>query len=113
MIASRHASASGFMSDYKRITHANPMMRNNRVWMGPEPEDPYIYTELETWPAGIGEDGIMFKSIMSPEKQGAGFASKVIRAITRIADKHEISLYLTPKPFGRIKNKLNKSQLMG
>jgi len=109
----RVASTSGFMSDYKSITHANPMMPNNRVWMGPDPEDPYIYTELGTWAAGIGEDGIMFKSIMSPEKQGAGFASKVIRAITRIADKHEISLHLTPKPFGRMKNKLNKSQLMG
>ena len=107
-------STSGFMSDYKSGTYDNPLMPEMRVWSYADNEGermPMVMTEIiaRKWD---GEDVIWFKAIISPEKQGTGIASHVLKQITKMADKHAVTIYMSPKPFGTVPNKLNKSQLV-
>jgi len=111
----REASTSGFMSEYTGRTWQNPMDRNSRGWSfrNREGEDmPIILTDLEEIKGGGWEPHIWFKTIMSPEKKGAGMASYVLKQITEMADKHGVILKLTAKPFGGQTGALNKSKLI-
>jgi hypothetical protein len=98
-----------FMRDYFGMTFPNPLQPYMRVWSyrTEEGEDlPLIMTEIKPF------DGyINFSAIISPDKQGTGQASKIIRKITKLADKHGVSLSATVKPFGNVPNALTKSQL--
>ena len=107
------ASTSGFMSTYHGKTYDNPLDSSMRVWSFSKDGEkmPLIMTEMyaRKW---NGEDAIMFNAIISPEKQGTGMASYVLKQITDMADKNGVPMYLGAKPFGTIQNKLNKSQLV-
>ena len=114
------ASASGFMSEYRSSTYDNPLDPRSRVWSFADSDtgerSPLIVTEIVDSKGfnNLGtEDGIWFKSIASPEKRGTGMASFVLKKIIKMADKHNVTLTGTVKPFGTLENKLNKSQLMG
>jgi len=100
------AKLNSFMSDYYRMTAPHPFDRGSRVWA--DPDDVLIFTEMRPF------DGyIRFGSIASPEKPGKGYASKVIKAIVELADKHGVAMTLTAKPFGNMPNTLSRSDLMG
>lgn len=108
------ASTSGFMSDYQGKTHDNFLDPRSRVWSFADEDGermPLVMTEMSTW-KGQGDDAISFHSIISPQKQGTGIASYVLKQIAKMADKHQVTLYMSPKPFGTVPNKLNKSQLV-
>ena len=114
------ASASGFMSEYRSSTYDNPLDPSVRVWSFGDSNTgerlPLIVTEMvDGRKLYLGDDdaeAIWFKSIASPEKQGTGMASVVLKKIIKMADKHNVTLFGTAKPFGTMENKLNKSQLM-
>jgi hypothetical protein len=107
------ASTSGFMSEYRAKTQDNPVHPDMRVWAySNDGEDlPLILTEIypRSWE---GEKVIWFSAILSPEKEGKGMGSYVVRQVTKLADKHGVSIWLGAKPFGRTENKLTKSQLV-
>jgi hypothetical protein len=97
-----------FMSDYKSMTYP-PYMQNMRVWVdGPnDPDAPHVMTTLKPF------DGyISFHSIMSPDEQGKGLASSVIKKITKLADKNGVSITLEARPFTTIDNRLKESDLI-
>lgn len=114
------ASASGFMSEYRSSTYDNPLDPRVRVWSFADSDtgerSPLIVTEMEDGRnLYLGDDdaeAIWFKSIASPEKQGTGMASFVLKKIIKMADKHNVTLFGTVKPFGTSENKLKQSQLM-
>jgi len=100
---------NAFMSDYKGMTYP-PFMQDMRIWTDDpkDPDAPFVMTELKPF------DGyISFHAIYSPDKQGAGLASGVIKKLTAIADKHGVSMTLDAKPFSTIDNQLKKSDLIG
>jgi len=106
------SSTSGFMADYKGSTYDHMLDRSTRVWSFSDKGEsmPLVMTEIiaRRWD---GRDVIWFDAIISPEKQGTGIASYVLKQITKMADKHEVVIYMSPKPFGTVPNKMNKSQL--
>lgn len=108
------ASSSGFMGAYNGKTHDNFLDPSMRVWSYADSETgeslPLIMTEMrkQRWD---GDDVIWLSAIVSPQKQGTGMASYVLKNITKLADVHEVKIYLSPKPFGRIENKLSASKL--
>tara|TARA_R110000824_G_scaffold397991_1_gene601378 strand:+ start:1989 stop:2447 length:459 start_codon:yes stop_codon:yes gene_type:complete len=112
------ASASGFMSEYRANTYDNPLAPHLRVWSFADADTgerlPLIVTEMvDGRDMHFGdEESIWFKSIASPEKQKTGQASYVLKKIIKMADKHNVTLFGSVKPFGTTKNKLKKSQLM-
>ena len=105
---------STFMLDYKFTTFFNEFNPRHRVWSYKDEKNdeplPLITTEIDE----IDEiDGrILLKGIVSPQKQNKGMASFVMKKITELADKHGVTIFLTPSPFGYIPNKLNKKQLI-
>ena len=110
----REASGvDGFMSDYRSMTFDNFLDPRSRVWSYAKDGErlPLIMTEIETTPAH--EAPIWFKSIISPQRQGTGQASAILRKVTDLADKHGVSIWLNPKPFGRVENALSASKLKG
>ena len=60
---------------------------------------------------GIFDKRLHFSSIQSMDK-GQGNAGRVMQKIVDIADKHGVTIALTPKPFGTNANNLTKSQLI-
>ncbi len=108
------ASTSGFMSQYMGRTWANPLDRHMRVWSFKRGDEnmPIILTDLQEMKGGGWEPHVWFKTITSPEKKGQGMASYVLKQITDMADKHDVILKLTAKPFGRSPNALNTAKLM-
>ena len=111
----REASgANGFMSDYRSMTFDNFLDPRSRVWSYATSDGerlPLIMTEIE--PTPNHDAPIWLKSIVSPERQGTGQASAILRKITDLADKHGVAIWLTPKPFGNIENALSASKLKG
>jgi len=111
----REASgANGFMSDYRSMTFDNFLDPRSRVWSYATSTGerlPLIMTEIEPTPHGHAP--IWFKSIASPERQGTGQASAILRKVSDLADKHGVALWGTPKPFGNIENALSASKLKG
>lgn len=108
------SSTSGFMSDYKSSMYDHFLDPRSRVWSYADDEGermPLVMTEIiaRKWD---GEDVIWFSSIISPEKQGTGIASHVLKQIAKMADKHGVTMYMSPKPFGTVPNKMNKSKLV-
>jgi hypothetical protein len=106
-------STSGFMSDYNSKTFENPLDQSMRVWSYSDKDGermPMIMTDIEDRRWG-GENVIWLNAIISPEKQGTGMASFVLKKITEMADKNDAIIYLTPKPFGRTENALSESKL--
>lgn len=98
---------SGFWRDYYAMTHPDPLMETYRVWTFKKGEV-LIMTHL------IERGGkAHFSSIMSPTHGGKGYASKVVKEITKLADKHGVTMSLFAKPFGRFDNKLDMNQLIG
>jgi len=106
------ATLNAFMSDYYGMTHPNPIDPRMRVWSYAKADTgeplPLILTEMEPFWGYI-----LFKAIISPEKQGTGQASYILKKITDLADKHGVAMTLTAKPFGTVPNALSKSKLMG
>jgi hypothetical protein len=102
------------MSEYVGKTHDNFVDPSMRVWSYADSDTgerlPLIMTELrkQKWD---GEDVIWLSAIISPEKQGTGMASEILKMITKMADKHDVKIYLSPKPFGNIPNALSASKL--
>ena len=107
------SSADGFMSDYRSMTFDNFLDPRSRVWSYARDGErlPLIMTEIE--PTPYSEAPIWLKSIVSPERQGTGQASAILRKVTDLADKHGVAIWLTPKPFGRVENALSASKLKG
>jgi len=111
--ADRRASASGFMADYRSKTHEHPLMPEMRVWSYADDDGtpmPLVMTEMSKrrWE---GEEIVWFHSILSPEKQGTGIASYVVKQIAKMADKNDTTIWLNAKPFGRVENALSASKL--
>lgn len=99
------------MAEYKSMTFPNPMDRTMRVWSWVDRDTreayPLVMTDITPF------DGfISLRAIVSPERQGTGQASVVLRIITEMADKHEVAITLGAKPFGNVPNALSKSKLM-
>jgi hypothetical protein len=111
----REASgANGFMSDYRSMTFDNFLDPRSRVWSYATSDGerlPLIMTEIGPTPNHHAP--IWLKAIVSPERQGTGQASAILRKITDLADKHGVAIWLTPKPFGNIENALSASKLKG
>jgi hypothetical protein len=107
-------SASGFMGEYNSKTHDNFVDPSMRVWSYADSDTgerlPLIMTELrkQKWD---GKDVIWLSAIISPEKQGTGMASEILKMITAMADKHDVEIWLSPKPFGNVPNALSASKL--
>jgi len=98
-------SNSSFMSEYTQKTFPSPFFPRDRIWTFNAGKT-LVQTEMREF------DGhIHFSSIISPTDSGKGYAGKVIRKITELADKHDVTISLGAKPFGDVPNKLNKSQL--
>ena len=105
----RTASVSSFMSDYKRETEEADyqLLRNHRVWwdemyecavgMALEPHRDHVYIKIIRI-----EDVDCF---------GRGKASAVLRHLIQMADKHKVTLALTPEATGS--KTLDTSQLKG
>ena len=108
----RCASASGFMSDYNSKTQDNPVQPEMRVWSYADKGErlPMVLTDITKRRWG-GEEVIWLNSIFSPEKQGTGIASYVLKQITKMADANDAVIWLSPKPFGTIDNALSKAKL--
>lgn len=107
------SSTSGFMSAYKGKTHDNWVDPSMRVWSYRNDDGesmPLIMSELrpQKWNK---EDVIWLSAIISPEKQGTGMASYVLKQITKMADDNNVKIYLSPKPFGKVPNALSASKL--
>lgn len=49
---------------------------------------------------------------MSPDERGKGEASRVLRHIARLADRHLIKVTLSAKPFTGIEDKLHQDDLV-
>ena len=110
----RSSNASAFLSDYDALTYGNPIDDRVRVWSYVSDDGervPLITTELQSTPHQ--EAPIWLKSIASPERQGSGQASYVLKEIARLADKHGVAIWLTPKPFGSLPNGLKMADLKG
>jgi len=110
----RSSNASAFLSDYDALTYGNPIDDRVRVWSYVSDDGervPLITTELQSTPHQ--EAPIWLKSIASPERQGSGQASYVLKEIARLADKHGVAIWLTPKPFGFLPNGLKMADLKG
>ncbi len=108
------SSADGFMSDYRSMTFDNFLDPRSRVWSYATSDGerlPLIMTEIGPTPNHHAP--IWLKAIVSPERQGTGQASTILRKITDLADKHGVAIWLTPKPFGNIENALSASKLKG
>ena len=108
------ASVVGFISDYRSKTYSHPLDPSMRVWSFAKKDGerlPLIMTELskKRWD---GEEVVWFHAIISPEKQGTGIASHVLKQIAKIADENGTTIWVAPKPFGTVENKLKKSQLV-
>lgn len=95
-----------FMSEYKTRTFANPIMPSDRIWTFNKGET-LVLTDLAPFAGRIH-----FSSILSPTNPGEGYAGKVIREITKLADKHGVTISLTPKPFGTVAGRLSKAKLV-
>jgi hypothetical protein len=108
------ASTSGFMGEYTSKTYDNFVDPSMRVWSYADSDTgerlPLILTELrkQKWD---GKDVIWLSAIISPEKQGTGMASTILKKITNMADKHDVEIWLSPKPFGNVPNQLSASKL--
>ena len=110
----RSSNVSAFLSDYDALTYGNPLDDRVRVWSYVSDDGervPLITTELQSTPHQ--EAPIWLKSIASPERQGSGQASYVLKEIARLADKHGVAIWLTPKPFGSLPNGLKMADLKG
>lgn len=91
----------GFFADYRAETFVNPINPRERVWV--LPGDHYVVTCVYPF------DGRAHLSSIISADRGGGHASNVLDRLCALADRHEIALDLTPKPFGR--GGLNKQQL--
>ncbi|NBQ99340.1 MAG: hypothetical protein EBT79_02195 [Actinobacteria bacterium] len=111
----RHAltpEVRAFFSDYESLTFDNPIDPRERVWSYADDAGermPIILTALSFTPHHAAP--VWLKTISSPEGRGKGQASYVLREVTRLADKHGVAIWLTPKPFGRLDNSLKMSDL--
>lgn len=111
---SQEGNLNAFMAEYERRTFDNPIDPRMRVWSyrTSEGEDlPLVMTEIRPTPRRTDLASIWFKSIISPERQGVGQASHVLKRITEIADKHGVSMWLNPVPFGTVPNALSSAKL--
>jgi len=105
---------SGFMAEYEAMTFDHPVDRDARIWSYATEDGerlPIITTEVLRSP--YHDEPIWLKSIVSPEGRGKRQASYVLREIARLADKHGVAIWLTPKPFGSLDNALKSNDLKG
>ena len=111
----RHEMTPGirsFLAEYKAMTFDHPFDPRERVWSYASNDGerlPLITTALSFTPYHAAP--VWFQTISSPEGRGKGQASYVLREITRLADKHGVAIWLTPKPFGKLDNALRMSDL--
>ena len=104
----KHASTTDFMAEYYSLTHGNPFSPDFRVWTAEG--KPMVMTDIiaRQWD---GNPVLWLNSIISPEVQGTGAASMVMKKIVEMADKHGTVIWLFAAPFGRVPNALKVSQL--
>ena len=111
----RHEMTPGirsFLAEYKAMTFDHPFDPRERVWSYASDNGerlPLITTALSFTPYHAAP--VWFQTISSPDVRGKGQASYVLREITRLADKHGVAIWLTPKPFGKFDNALKMSDL--
>ena len=94
-----------FMGEYKSLTRHNPMgYPGDRYWYMGEIDGKYclVITNIRVDP--FHGNSIHFSSIQTVPPdicEGQGFASKIMKKITDLADKHQTVLRLDAVPFGQ------------
>src|SRR5574343_468358 len=92
-----------FMDEFKAGTMQHPFARHLRIW------DESIGFEVSAF-----GDAIDLGAIMSFKQKGAGEASKALKWLTDLADKHQVPIDLAVSPIknaGAEGKSLNKAQL--
>ena len=98
--------ANDFMVAYEAFTEPHPWERGWRVWPNG------IYTHLEKTAPWVLKDAINLRAIVSSDERRAGEASRVLRHITRLADRYQVKVTLSAKPFTGITDKLDQDDLV-
>ena len=94
-----------FMGEYKSLTKHNPIgYPGDRYWYMGEIDGKYclVITNVKVDP--FHGNAAYFSSIQTvpPDVcEGQGFASKIMKKITDLADKHQVALRLDAVPFGQ------------
>jgi hypothetical protein len=83
-----HPHIDSFMKDYHANTEAHPFDRRIRLHSND------VGTELSRF-----GDRVHMSSIINFNDKGKGHASKTLRDVTSLADKHGVKLHLSVKPF--------------
>jgi hypothetical protein len=104
----RHpANVTAFMEEYFKGTHPHPFMSKDRLVGNGTNEDDWAIVELR--PTG---DRIHISAIQSLNPgQKTGAASRALDKIISIADKHGVTIDLTPKAYGTAEGRLTNPQL--
>ena len=91
-----------FMSDYRAATVQNPLVDRQRAWIV---DDAYVVTDVKLW------QGMAVLSSIFSDRRGRGAASKVLRELVTLADRHGVIMFLSPKAFGMREGGLSSKQL--
>lgn len=86
MVTSSTNNSSEFMDDFFSMSQPHPLDRNERL-IG------YVSVGLRFW------DGMIWISIIQNHGE-KGAASRVMKALCDLADKHGLRMGLSPEPFG-------------
>jgi len=96
-----------FWKDWEQSTYEIPFADGMRAVMNNEINDGQNFAMIEL---GKWSDGIMLKSILSSQaRRGNGQAG--LDALTDMADKYGMNLYLQPEAFGTLEGKMTTKQL--
>ena len=97
---SNSADIDKAVDEIKRLGIRNPINPKEFII------DDNVSVEIANW------DGRLWFSSLYSMDRGQGNAERVMKKITDIADKHNVTIALDAEPFGTGANRLNKSQLI-
>lgn len=99
-----------FMRELWDTTHPHPFSGRERLYyLRDQGEDMLVIVEI--WPYRYGNCIHISSIVTPPEFRGRGAASYVLKEICKLADKHQVVLDASVKPFGTPKG-LNKKALL-
>jgi hypothetical protein len=106
-------NVDAFMNEYLSLTHET-QDPHHRVWVFSQ-DLPYVFTVVDKADFD-GEPCVWGKSIMVEQTMNnsglVSVASKVLKQLGELADKHQVIVKLTAQPFGtNVENTLTKEQL--